>query len=97
MFCRSFGSATVLRQPGERLARFEREARLLASLNRPNIATLYGPEQSHGVVFLSSRGYSSNLQADCGALEAAHEKGIIHRDLEPANIKVSSEGKVHIK
>ena len=38
-----------LAQDPERLARFEREAQLLASLNHPNIATLYGMEESGAV------------------------------------------------
>src|SRR5262245_24581244 len=36
----------------ERLARFEREAKLLASLNHPNIAAIYGFEEDNGTHFL---------------------------------------------
>jgi Tol biopolymer transport system component len=36
----------------ERIARFEREARVLASISHPNIAAIHGIEESHGRKFL---------------------------------------------
>jgi len=36
----------------ERIARFEREAQLLAALNHPHIASIYGLEQSEGSQWL---------------------------------------------
>jgi serine/threonine-protein kinase len=40
-------------QDPQRLARFEREAKLLASLNHPNIAAIYGLEEADGVRFIA--------------------------------------------
>ena len=42
----------ALRLNPQRLARFEREARVLASLNHPNIASIYGVEEIEGGVAL---------------------------------------------
>ena len=96
----------------ERLARLEREARVLASLNHPNIAAIYGFEQDNGVHYLvlelvpgptlAQRGRLEVAEAlrvagqIAEAFEAAQEKGVVHRDLKPANVKVTPEGKVKV-
>jgi len=42
----------ALAQDAENMARFEREARLLAAVNHPNIAAIYGIEERSGTRFL---------------------------------------------
>jgi serine/threonine-protein kinase len=58
----------------DRLGRFEREARVLASLNHPNVATLYGFEDHGGSPFLVMELVSGRTLRDCivrGALPVA--------------------------
>jgi Tol biopolymer transport system component/predicted Ser/Thr protein kinase len=96
----------ALAQDPERLARFEREAKVLASLNHPNIAQIYGIEERALIMELVD---GATLQGSlpletvldyarqiADALEAAHDKNIIHRDLKPANIMITPAGVVKV-
>src|ERR1700736_1939520 len=77
----------------ERLARFEREARMLAALNHPNIATIFGLEQSGRVHYLVMELVSGQTLAErltAGPLsieEALKIAGQIAEALEAAHEK----------
>ena len=95
----------------DRLARFTREAQILASLNHPNIAAIYGIEEAEGTRALVLELVEGPTLADriskgpiplddalpiakqiAEALEAAHEAGVIHRDLNPRTSRCARTG-----
>ena len=99
----------------EEKERFKIEAKAAASLNHPNVSTIYAIEESGDYTFIvmefidgidlkekiKSGHISSSETIDfamqiADGLEAAHKKGIIHRDIKSQNIMITDEGKVKI-
>ena len=82
--------------------RFDREARAIAAVNHPHVCSLYdvGPDylvmeyvEGEGlrgpVPFTQALALADQI---LDALDAAHQKGVVHRDLKPGNILLTKSG-----
>jgi len=98
------------------VARFKKEAQILARLNDPNIVAVFDWGQFENSYFICME-YVEGLSLSeiiekqgiinpataarysvqiCNALEIAHKNNLIHRDIKPQNIIVTSDGTIKI-
>jgi serine/threonine protein kinase/tetratricopeptide (TPR) repeat protein len=95
--------------------RFEIEAKAAASLNHPNIATIYAIEEYDNELFIVMEyidGQELKDRIDAGSLsveesidisiqiakglKAAHNAGIVHRDIKSSNIMLKEDDQVKV-
>jgi eukaryotic-like serine/threonine-protein kinase len=99
----------------ERFARFQREARAIASLAHPNLLAIHDFETVEGISFAVTellRGETLRQRLQRGrvpprealqiaasiadGIAAAHTNGVIHRDVKPENIFITTDGQVKV-
>jgi serine/threonine protein kinase len=98
-------------------ARFERESRLAASIDHPNVIPIYLAGEANGLLFVVMRLVEGRnlreillgqgapepeqavtvIEQVAAALDAAHTRGLLHRDVKPANVLVDdATGRVYL-
>ena len=105
------GRDVAIKVAAERFSeRFDREVRAVASLNHPNICTVYDVGPNYLVMELVDgktlrEWFRGALPVERGlgiarqvleALGAAHRAGVVHRDLKPENVMVRADGYVKV-
>jgi len=97
------------------LERFQREAKVVAGLEHPNIVAVYDYSEHEGTPYLVMRFVEGEtlkarfarerlhieeilyiVESIGGALDYAHQRGILHRDIKPSNIMLSNDGKIFL-
>lgn len=95
--------------------RFEKEAKVVAKLEHPNIVPIYASGISDGIPWMSMRLLGGGnmgtllrkrrpdadhavrlLRAVADALDYAHARGVVHRDIKPTNILLDDAGGVYV-
>jgi TolB-like protein/Flp pilus assembly protein TadD len=92
----------IKRLKAQHSTRFEQEGRAIAALNHPNICQIYDVGPDYLVLeFVEGKPLRGPLKLEeavrvaiqiASAVEAAHRRGILHRDLKPGNVLITDSG-----
>jgi serine/threonine protein kinase len=119
----SLGKTVALKVMASELAddpafrvRFEREWKIAASIDHPNVIPIYWAGEAGGRLYIVMRYVGGGtlretvvshgrfdpllavevLEQVASALDAAHERGLVHRDVKPGNVLIEPSGKVYL-
>jgi eukaryotic-like serine/threonine-protein kinase len=92
--------------------RFVQEAKAVATLSHPNICTIHQIDEHDNNIFIVMEYVEGQTLKDkqniplkqaieiaiqiADGLTAAHEKGVVHRDIKPDNIMIRKDGRVQV-